>query len=116
MSRERYSHKVGVSSTTIRKRARSLTVHLPVDDSHPFAPIGARLVLLRRYMGGNRMNQRAWAARHGFNDTQLSNWETGARRIPVDHAEALADRYGVTLDWIYRGRLDGLSEILRKIL
>jgi transcriptional regulator with XRE-family HTH domain len=91
-------------------------VHLPLDHAHPFAQIGARLVLLRRYMGGNRMTARSWADRHGFLDSQLSSWETGARRIPVDKAEALADRYGVTLDWIYRGRLDGLSEILRKIL
>jgi len=38
--------------------------------------------------------QATWAARHGFNRTQLVNWESGARRIPVDSAEKLVQAYG----------------------
>lgn len=62
------------------------------------------------------LNQREWALKEGFNPTQWNNWETGIRRIPVDAAERLCDRYGLTLDFIYRGRRDGLSDTARKSL
>jgi transcriptional regulator with XRE-family HTH domain len=79
-----------------------------------FAEIGARLEALRVGMGIR--TQAEWAERDGFNVTQLNNWIKGVRRIPVEHAETLCNRYGVTLDWVYRGRLDGLSENARKVL
>lgn len=83
---------------------------MPVD-SFQFEEIGARLRRLREQSG---LNQTAWADKHGFNRTQYNNWERGDRRIPLEHAEALCDAYGLTLDFIYRGRLDGLSEYARK--
>jgi len=61
------------------------------------------------------LTQAEFSKRHGFNRTQFNNWEKGARRIPLEHAETLCERYGLTLDFIYRGRLDGLSEYARKI-
>lgn len=61
------------------------------------------------------MSQKDWAQKHGFSVTRYNNWETGARRIPVDEADKLCDRYGLTLDAIYRGRLDGLSEKARNV-
>lgn len=61
-------------------------------------------------------SQADWAARNQFNATQLNNWVHGTRRIPIEHAEKLCECYGVTLDWVYRGRVDGLSETLRKVL
>jgi transcriptional regulator with XRE-family HTH domain len=59
---------------------------------------------------GDGLSQKAWAEKHNFNVTQYNNWERGVRRIPVESAEALCDSYGLTLDFIYRGRRDGLSE------
>lgn len=79
-----------------------------------YADIAARLEAIRRHFSD--LSQKHWAEKHGFNRTQYNNWETGARRIPVEAAEKLCDRYGLTLDAIYRGRLDGLSEKARKVL
>jgi hypothetical protein len=81
-----------------------------------YAAIGARLLSLRVWAQGREKSQRAWAEKHFFNPTQYNNWEKGARRIPVEHAETLCDRYGLTLDWIYRGRSDALSGSLRNVL
>lgn len=79
-----------------------------------YPEIGARLAALREAL--SQLTQKEWAVKHGFNTTQYNNWETGARRIPVENAEKLADVYGVTLDFIYRGRRDGLPETLRNSL
>jgi DNA-binding XRE family transcriptional regulator len=78
----------------------------------PYAEIGARLRRVREANSDD--SQKQWAERHGFSPTQYNNWEKGARRIPVDSAERLCDLYGLTLDFVYRGRLDGLSENARK--
>lgn len=78
-----------------------------------YLAIGERLKMLRDAHGET---QKSWASRHGFNYTQYNNWEKGAMRITIQNAEKLCDLYGLTLDWIYRGRLDGLSEYARKVL
>jgi hypothetical protein len=83
-------------------------------DAQPYAEIGSRLLRLRT--GLSDLSQKAWAEKHGFNPTQYNNWEKGVRRIPVDSAEALCERYSLTLDAIYRGRMFGLPEALSKIL
>lgn len=79
-----------------------------------YTQIGERLVAIRQ--GFSALSQKDWAEKHGFNRTQLNNWEKGARRIPVDDAEKLCATYGLTLDWIYRGRRDGLSDTASKVL
>lgn len=76
--------------------------------------IGARVRAVRE--GFTDSNQAEFAARHGFRDDQYGSWERGARRIPVEAAERLCDLYGLSLDWIYRGRRDGLSEKASKVL
>lgn len=76
--------------------------------------IGERLAAVRR--GFSDLSQKAWAEKNGFNSTQYNNWERGSRRISVDAAEILADRYGLDLDFIFRGRVSGLSEKAQKIL
>lgn len=83
-------------------------------DAAEHVVIGLRLRSIRE--GFSDLTQTAWAAKHGFNVTQWNNWEKGARRIPVEAAEVLCDRYGLTLDFVYRGRLDGLSENAKKVL
>lgn len=62
--------------------------------------IGSRLRRLRRARG---FTVAEFAKLHGWNPTQLTNWETGHRRITIDAAAQLRERYGVTLDWIYLG-------------
>lgn len=79
-----------------------------------YRAIGARLAALRGAYSD--LTQKDWAERHGFEPTQWNNWEKGVRRITVDAAQKLSDRYGLTLDWVYRGRFDGLSESARNTL
>lgn len=80
----------------------------------PYAAIGRRLISIREAFSD--LNQKEWADKHGFNQTQYNNWETGLRRISVDDAEKLSDLYGLTLDFVYRGRRDGLSDTALKKL
>lgn len=77
-----------------------------MSDKYPHAEIGERLRSIR---ATTRLMQQDFAARHNFNKAQNSHWETGFRRIPIASAEVLCDAYGLTLDFIYRGRRDGLS-------
>ena len=86
----------------------------PMEQRPDYSEIGDRLMAIRK--GFSDLSQKDWAAKHNFGDTQYNNWEKGNRRISVDAAELLVDRYGLSLDFIYRGRLDGLSETARKML
>lgn len=83
-------------------------------DRPEYSDIASRLTAVRN--GFSDLSQKAWAEKNGFNPTQWNNWEKGRRRIPVDEAERLSEMYGLTLDYIYRGRLDGLSEKARNVL
>lgn len=82
------------------------------EDVRIHTEIGERLRTLRLAMGASQTD---WAERHAFNKTQYNNWERGERRIPLEAAEKLCDLYGLTLDFVYRGRRDGLSEYARKV-
>lgn len=83
-------------------------------DPTPYADIGLRIQRIR--LAFSSLSQREWAEKHSVSATQYNNWEKGVRRIPVEQAERLADLYGVDLDFIYRGKVDGLSENARKLL
>jgi len=83
-------------------------------DVPQYAEIGGRLRALRE--GFSDLNQSEWADKHGFGITQYNNWEKGVRRIPVDEAERLCGLYGLTLDFVYRGRRDGLAESASKVV
>lgn len=82
--------------------------------SKQYEEIGARIRAVRE--GFSDLSQCEFAARHGFNEDQYGTWERGVRRIPVESSERLADAYGLSLDWIYRGRRDGLSDTASKVL
>lgn len=84
------------------------------EEDQQYAAIGARLAAIRE--GFSDLKQKAWAERHQFNPTQWNNWERGVRRIPVECAEKLCGLYGLTLDFIYLGRRDGLAERASKVL
>jgi transcriptional regulator with XRE-family HTH domain len=79
-----------------------------------YIAIGRRLEILRH--GSTDLSQKAFAELHGFGPTRYNNWAKGNQRIPVEAAEQLCDVYGLTLDYIYRGRIDGLSENARKLV
>lgn len=83
-------------------------------DAPQFQAIGRRLAAIRQ--AESSMNQREWAEKHGFGITQYNNWEKGVRRISMDEAERLCELYGLSLDFIYRGRLNGLPENIRNSL
>lgn len=62
------------------------------------------------------LTQKEFAERMGYNYGQFNNWTRGERRIPIEAALKLAQTYGLTLDWIYLGRRDGLAETASKVL
>lgn len=85
-----------------------------MSDEPQFLDIGQRLEAIR--VGFSDLNQRDWAEKHSFGVSTYNNWVKGIRRIPVENAEKLCDLYGVDLDFVYRGKRDGLSESARKVL
>lgn len=88
------------------------------DAGKTYPEIGQRLEAIRNAFAPRLgvKSQREWATRHGWIPTRYGNWETGHGRIPVEEAEKLCGLYGLTLDFIYRGRRDGLSETASKSL
>jgi transcriptional regulator with XRE-family HTH domain len=65
-----------------------------------------RMLRLRNTFG---LTQAAFAKEFGFTTRQWSNYENGR---PVGHTAAmqLIEKIpGLSLDWIYRGRIEGLS-------
>lgn len=78
-----------------------------------YKEIGDRLRAFRGTLG---INQKDFAKKHNFSPTQYTNWETGERRIPPEKAMVLEERYGLTLDFIYIGRLRTLPHNLAEAL
>lgn len=78
-----------------------------------YPEIGVRLESIRT--GYSDLKQADWAEKHKFSTTQYNNWATGERRIPIEAAASFSI-YGVDLDFIYLGSVDGLSTTARKIL
>lgn len=88
------------------KPAKKECATMMEDKKYP--EIAARLGQLRRAFSD--LPRTAWADLHGFNRPQYTHWENGTRRIPIENAEIICDRYGLSLDFIYRGKLDGCSD------
>lgn len=110
-----YSHDVRTCNITLSASERKGAAARPACPSDKqYQDIGKRLEAIR--CGLTNDTEKQFAARFGKNDTQYYNWKSGLRRIPVDAAEQLCATYGVTLDWIYMGRRDGLSERASKVL
>jgi DNA-binding XRE family transcriptional regulator len=89
-------------------RARKLSIHefMPREN----AParnrvIAERLVLAREAVG---LKQGHYAAMADISATAYNQWENAAQAPDVYYAIKLCDRHGLTLDWIYRGKFDGL--------
>lgn len=112
-----YPHIVDRCNTTnggLKTKAQFVNVRAMAQGESEFSDIGARLAAVRQAFSD--LSQKAWAEKHAFNQTQYNNWEKGTRRIPVENAERLCSLYGLTLDFIYRGRRDGLADSASKVL
>ena len=73
--------------------------------------IARRLNFLYEFIKGSRngeLTKGDWADEIGVGSSALSNWLSGARRPKPDEAIRLHELYGVSLDFIYIGRLDML--------
>lgn len=79
------------------------------------ALVGARLRAAREVIDPELKSKDMAAALHVAENT-YSQWETGARLADPLAMARLADIYGVGLDWIYRGRLDGMPERIARAL
>lgn len=67
--------------------------------------IARRVVALRESMD---MNQSAFAAFVGLQQSTISNYERADRRPRLDEAIQIQMRTGITLDWLYLGDRSGL--------
>lgn len=78
-----------------------------------YSDIGERIKSFRAYL---EMDAVDFSDKHGFSRSQLGNWEAGSRRISVDAAMRLYELYGLSLDFIYLGRLSALPHNLATAL
>lgn len=62
------------------------------------------------------MSMQAFANLLGVKQNTWHNYESGARPLPTDTAILVCQRTGVSLDWIYRGRLDLVPPPMRDAL
>ena len=58
------------------------------------------------------MDQGQFAEGVGKRQSTCSGWETGSRPPGLPMAHKLCDKYGLTLDYIYRGVTAGLPSTL----
>lgn len=72
--------------------------------------VGRRLQALRLAQGFKTI--RGFVNEMGFDEKRYDKWEKGKALIPPLFAEALVDRYGITLDWLYIGRKTNLPRPL----
>lgn len=84
-----------------------------MSDKTPHTAVTHRLVLLRHWQAESAAE---FCRKAGISTSAWNNYETGDRRINVDTAILLCERFGVTLDWIYRGRIAGLPHELMTFL
>lgn len=72
--------------------------------------VGERIRKLRDKKG---CKSYAYAQLLGISACAYSRYENGERRLPLEIAVAIADKYDVTLDYIYRGATTSKEEMVR---
>lgn len=77
--------------------------------SGKFSDISNRLRAVRAHYG---MSSKEFAESADVPPKSYSQWESGDFRISIDGAMKIQSRYGISLDFIYVGRLDTLSNSL----
>ena len=75
--------------------------------------IAFRLSLTRRVFD---LAQKDFCSAAGISPNTYNQYENGKKRPAIENAIALCDRYGLTLDWIYRGNTVGLSDVLSEAI
>lgn len=82
-----------------------------MDPHSPFHPsaVGRRLIALREYRGKTRTE---FAASVQIDPTSYGRIEKGLKPLKADMAYRIAERWGVSMDYLYRGRLTELPEDL----
>jgi transcriptional regulator with XRE-family HTH domain len=80
------------------------------EDERSFAAVGRRLLLSR---AARHMSQTAYARAAGIAPSTFNNYEKGVSVPSREHALALFDAHGLSLDWIFRSEPAGLDPKLR---
>jgi transcriptional regulator with XRE-family HTH domain len=80
----------------------------------PHRDISLRLRAIREMTG--YPVQREFASALGFNVKSLSQWESGQFRIPIEAAKVYVVQFGISLDFIYLGRLEMLPHRIARQL
>lgn len=75
--------------------------------------VGDRLRRLRDY---HDLNSKEFADSVGIDPSSYSKIESGKKVLKADMAFAIAERWGVSMDFIYRGRLTELPRNLAEAL
>lgn len=70
-----------------------------------FADISNRLRAVREFYD---LSSKEFAEQANVPPKSYSQWESGSFRISIDGAIKIQSRYGISLDFIYTGRLDTL--------
>ena len=80
--------------------------------------VGRRLKLARIACGMGKQ-QGKFAKLAGISPNTYNQWETGVAYPGLEYAIKLCDRHNLSLDWIYRGKMDGLptrlSDAIREL-
>ena len=71
--------------------------------------VGERLVRLREF---HEMNQGDFADSVGIDRSSYSKIERGTKPLKAEMAYAISERWGVPMDYLYRGRL---TEVPRRL-
>lgn len=82
-----------------------------MDEHSPFHPeaVGQRLTALRKYREKTRGE---FAKSVGIDATSYGRIEKGLKPLKADMAYRIAERWGVSMDFLYRGRLTELPASL----
>lgn len=82
-----------------------------MDTNSPFHPtaVGKRLAALRNH---HHMNKAHFADSVGIDRSSYIYIERGSKPLKADMAFKIAERWGVSMDFLYRGRLTELPETL----
>ncbi|MBT9383473.1 helix-turn-helix domain-containing protein [Pseudooceanicola sp. CBS1P-1] len=75
--------------------------------------VGKRLVQLREYL---RLNQGEFADTVGIDRSSYSKIEKGTKPLKAEMAYAISERWGASMDFLYRGRLTDLPHKMAEAL
>lgn len=86
-----------------------------MDSNSPFHPevVGARLQVLREH---HKKTRAEFAASVNIDATSYGRIEKGQKPLKAEMAYAVAERWGVSMDFLYRGRLTELPADLASTL